>query len=188
MQINGKPPTIREIGDAMQVRSTGQIDYHLNRLEAEELIIRVRRQSRGVVLTQPIGIPIKGRIAAGLPIENYANPDQVLDIGHKLARQNTYALEVEGDSMIGDAICNGDYVVIRPQPSCQNGEIIVAVHRLEENKSSATLKRIFQEHNQVRLQPANSTMEPIYISKQEWDAEWEIQGKVVAIFRQYPTG
>ncbi len=132
-----------------------------------------------------MGIPIMGSIAAGLPIEGAAEPDQMLDAGHGLEQQNSYALMVKGDSMIEDHICDGDYVVIKPQVSCQNGDIVVAVHFLEENKSSATLKRFFQESDQVRLQPANSEMDPIYVPRSEWDTEWHVQGKVVAIFRQY---
>lgn len=187
IHIHGKPPTIREIGEAVHIGSTGQIDYHLNRLEEKGFILRVRGQSRGIKLTQPMGIPIKGRIAAGRPLEHYAKPDQILDVGQDLDYQNTYALEVDGNSMIDDHICSGDYVVIRPQPSCENGDIVVAVHSLEENKSSATLKRFYRERDQIRLQPANSTMAPIVISKREWDDEWRIQGKVVAIFRQCRT-
>jgi repressor LexA len=120
-----------------------------------------------------------------LPIENLPESDQVLEVDQKLVQQRTYALEVAGNSMIDDHICHGDYVVIRPQSSCENGDIVVAVHLLEENKSSATLKRFFQEQDQVRLQPANSMMDPLVIPKQEWEREWRVQGKVVAIFRQY---
>ncbi|HLI68981.1 MAG TPA: transcriptional repressor LexA [Ktedonobacteraceae bacterium] len=183
----GMPPTNREIGQAMKIASTGHVDYHLSMLEKKNYILRESKKSRGIKLVQrpPAGIPIVGRIAAGRPIENYAEPDQMLDVDHDVAQQNTYALEVKGNSMIEDHICDGDYVVIKPQSSCQNGDIVVAVHFLEENKSSATLKRFFLEQGQVRLQPANSEMEPIYISKREWDTEWQVQGKVVAIFRQY---
>jgi repressor LexA len=183
----GMPPTNREIGQAMKIASTGHVDYHLSMLEKKNYILREAKKSRGIKLVQrpPAGIPIVGRIAAGRPIENYAEPDQMLDVDHDVAQQNTYALEVKGNSMIEDHICDGDYVVIKPQSSCQNGDIVVAVHFLEENKSSATLKRFFLEQGQVRLQPANSEMEPIYISKREWDTEWQVQGKVVAIFRQY---
>ena len=84
-------------------------------------------------------------------------------------------------------ICHGDYVVIRPQASCENGDIIAAVPLLEEGQNSVTLKRFFQEQDQVRLQPANSTMDPILIPMHEWDSEWRVQGKVVAIFRQLLT-
>jgi repressor LexA len=87
--------------------------------------------------------------------------------------------------MIEDHICDGDYVVIKPQSTCQNGDIVVALHSQGSEHGSVTLKRFFQEHDRVRLQPANSELEPILIPKSEWDREWEVQGKVVAIFRQY---
>jgi repressor LexA len=184
INANGIPPTKREIAQAMRLSSTGHIDHHLNRLEEKGLIIRVRGSARGIKLPHLRGIPVKGKIAAGSPLENDVDPDQMVDINGELAQLNTYALEVAGTSMIDDHICHGDYVVIRPQLSCQNGDIVVAVHLLEENKSSATLKRFFQEHGRVCLQPANSTMGPIYISMQEWEREWAVQGKVIAIFRQ----
>ncbi|HVU70927.1 MAG TPA: transcriptional repressor LexA [Ktedonobacteraceae bacterium] len=187
MREEGMPPTNREIGQAMKIASTGHVDYHLSMLEKKNYIQREPKKSRGIKLVQqqPVGIPIMGAIAAGLPIESAPEHGQVLDAGRELEQQNTYALVVKGNSMIEDHICDGDYVVIKPQLSCQNGDIVVAVHLLEENKSSATLKRFFQEQDQVRLQPANSSMDPIYVSKREWDTEWQVQGKVVAIFRQY---
>lgn len=187
MRDEGMPPTNREIGQAMKIASTGHVDYHLSMLEKKNYILREPKKSRGIKLVQQraAGIPIMGSIAAGLPIEGATEPDQMLDAGHGLEQQNSYALVVKGNSMIEDHICDGDYVVIKPQPSCQNGDIVVAVHFLEENKSSATLKRFFQEQDQVRLQPANSGMDPIYVSRREWDTEWHVQGKVVAIFRQY---
>lgn len=185
----GMPPTNREIGQAMKIASTGHVDYHLSMLEKKSYIQREPKKSRGIKLVQqpPAGIPIMGSIAAGFPIESATEPDQMLDAGHQVEQQNSYALVVKGDSMIEDHICDGDYVVIKPQSSCQNGDIVVAVHLLEENKSSATLKRFFQEQDQVRLQPANAKMDPIYVSRSEWDTEWRVQGKVVAIFRQYPA-
>ena len=90
--------------------------------------------------------------------------------------------------MIEDHICDGDYVVVKPQSTCSNGDIVVAVH-LQEGSGSATLKRFFQEkdHDRIRLQPANSELEPIFVSRSEWDHEWQVQGKVVAIFRQCPA-
>ena len=78
-------------------------------------------------------------------------------------------------------------MVIKPQTTCNNGDIVVAVHMQQGNSGSATLKRFFQEkeNNRIRLQPANSELDPIFVPKSEWDQEWEVQGKVVAIFRQY---
>jgi len=100
--------------------------------------------------------------------------------------ENAFALVVKGRSMIEDHICDGDYVVVKPQKTCQNGDIVVAVHMQEGVEGSATLKRFFQEkdHDRVRLQPANSELDPILIPRTIWDREWQVQGKVVAIFRQ----
>jgi len=186
----GMPPTNREIGKAMKIASTGHVDYHLSMLEKKNLITREAKKSRGIKLVQQQwGIPIRGVIAAGAPIES-VNEGQLLDAGRDLEQQNTYALVVRGRSMIDDHICDGDYVVIKPQETCENGDIVVAVHLTPGTDGQATLKRFFQEkeHNQVRLQPANSEMSPIFVPRKEWDSEWKVQGKVVAIFRQCGAG
>jgi repressor LexA len=183
----GMPPTNREIGQAMGINSTGHVDYHLTMLEKKNCIVREAKKSRGIKLVHqpPVGIRVMGHIAAGEPLEIYTDADQMLDVGRQIEQQNTYALEVKGRSMIEDHICDGDYVVIKPQSSCENGDIVVAVHFPQGSGGRATLKRFFQESDKVRLQPANSEMNPIYVPKSEWDTEWHIQGKVVAIFRQY---
>lgn len=107
------------------------------------------------------------------------------DAGLPEKDQDAYALVVKGNAMIEDHIRDGDYVVVKPQTTCADGDIVVAVHLKEGAGSSAMLKRFYQEkeHNRIRLQPANSELEPIYISRDEWEREWQIQGKVVAIFR-----
>lgn len=188
MRDEGMPPTNREIGQAMKIASTGHVDYHLSMLEKKSYIQREPKKSRGIKLIQqsPAGIPIKGSIAAGQPLDISDAPGDLLDVGQRVEHQNTYALVVKGRSMIEDHICDGDYVVIKQQSACDNGDIVVAVHMTQGN-GSATLKRFFQEPNQVRLQPANSEMDPIFVPRIEWDTEWQIQGKVVAIFRQYPA-
>ena len=112
------------------------------------------------------------------------DPEKLLDVAADLEQQNTYALVVKGRSMIEDHICDGDYVVIKPQTTCENGDIVVAIHLIPGSDGQATLKRFFQEDDKVRLQPANSEMDPIFIPRSEWDSEWRVQGKVVAIFRQ----
>lgn len=187
IRTEGMPPTNREIGQAMGINSTGHVDYHLSMLEKKGYIIREAKKSRGIKLAhQPsAGIRVMGTIAAGEPLEIFTDADQMLDVGRQLEQQSTYALEVKGRSMIEDHICDGDYVVIKPQSSCENGDIVVAVHFPQGSGGRATLKRFFQEPDKVRLQPANSEMNPIYVPKSEWDTEWHIQGKVVAIFRQY---
>jgi repressor LexA len=189
MDREGMPPTNREIGRALNIASTGHVDYHLTILEKKGLITRQPKKSRGIKLTkQSHGIRIMGAIAAGEPIDIYTDPEQTVDIGRTLSDSDkAYALVVKGRSMIEDHICDGDYVVIKPQKTCQNGDIVVAVHMQEGVSGSATLKRFFQEkeHDRVRLQPANSELEPIFVPKSVWDREWEIQGKVIAIFRHY---
>jgi repressor LexA len=191
MKTEGMPPTNREIGRELQIASTGHVDYHLTMLEKKGWITRQPKKSRGIKLTRQnntgAGIPLMGAIAAGQPLDIYPDATQTIDSGHDLMEnENAYALVVRGRSMIEDHICDGDYVVVKPQSTCQNGDIVVAVHNLEGVNGSATLKRIFQEkeHNRVRLQPANSELEPILIPKNVWDREWVVQGKVIAIFRQ----
>ena len=187
MRAEGMPPTNREIGTAMKIASTGHVDYHLTMLEKKNMIERESKKSRGIRLKQPLwGIRVLGSIAAGEPLEVFTDTDaEVIEAGRELEQQGAYALVVRGQSMIEDHICDRDYVVIKPQKTCENGDIVVAVHMLGGN-GQATLKRFYQEkeQNRVRLQPANSTMDPIFISKTQWDKEWEIQGKVVAIFRK----
>lgn len=183
------PPTNREIGREMQIASTGHVDYHLTMLEKKGLISRQPKKSRGIKLIKHTqsGIPIMGMIAAGEPLDIFSDSEQSIDMGQQLVEsENAYALIVKGRSMIEDHICDGDYVVVKPQSTCQNGDIVVAVHMQEGVSGSATLKRFFQEkeHDRVRLQPANSELEPILIPRSVWDREWQVQGKVVAIFRQ----
>jgi repressor LexA len=183
----GMPPTIREIGRAVNVESTGHIDHILRMLEKQGFIERQKGQSRGIKLTRPTGIPVIGTIAAGKPIDVFDQKDQepleLLSTTRDFQRARAFALLVCGQSMIDDSICNGDYVIIRPQHTCENGDVVVATHLQSGTSGSATLKRFFQEHDQVRLQPANAEMESIVIQKSTWDREWEVQGKVIAILR-----
>jgi len=185
----GMPPTNREIGRALNIASTGHVDYHLGMLQKKGWISRQEKKSRGIKLTKPSkpqGVPVKGYIAAGEPLDVFPEAEDSIDVGPSLLDpENTFALIVKGRSMIEDHICDGDYVVVKPQITCQNGDIVVAVHMQEGVSGSATLKRFFQEkeHDRVRLQPANSELEPILVPKRVWDREWQVQGKVVAIFR-----
>ncbi len=193
IKAEGMPPTNREIGRAMNIASTGHVDYHLTSLEKKGLISRQEKKSRGIKLTKIAneGIAVKGTIAAGQPLDIFSSEEQqTISVGSSVVdADNAYALVVKGRSMIEDHICDGDYVVVKPQSTCQNGDIVVAVHMQEGVEGSATLKRFFQEkdHDRVRLQPANSELDPILIPRNIWDREWQVQGKVVAIFRQCGT-
>src|SRR5579864_4489307 len=191
IRTKGWPPTQREIAVAMGLASTRRVGHHLSILEKKGYITRQAKTSRGIELTKPLrGVRVMGRIAAGEPLEIFEDPVETIDVGRDLERENTYALVVKGRSMIDDHICDGDYVVIKRQSICQNGDIVVAVHR-EGSSGSATLKRFFQERelDRVRLQPANSEMNPIYVPKSEWEDEWQVEGVVVALHRNlYPLG
>jgi repressor LexA len=183
----GRPPTNREIGAEVRILSTGHVDYHLTVLEKKGYIVRERKKSRGIRLAQqePIGLPIHGTIAAGLPLDIYpdAQQQETLDLG---AHTREFVLRVRGNSMIDDQINDGDYVLVLPTESANNGEIIVATCMSSNGGiGAATLKRFYKEDNGVRLQPANSEMEPIHISKKEWDADWKVQGRVTGVFRSY---
>src|SRR5690348_15512004 len=149
MKSEGMPPTNREIGRELNITSTGHVDYHLTMLEKKGLISRQAKKSRGIKLTKQVqreGIPVMGTIAAGEPLDIYSDSTESVDMGQRLAdAENTYALVVRGRSMIEDHICSGDYVVIKPQNICQNGDIVVAVHMQEGMSGSATLKRFYQE-------------------------------------------
>ncbi len=189
MKSEGMPPTNREIGRELNIASTGHVDYHLTMLEKKGCISRQPKKSRGIKLTKQLrgGIPVKGYIAAGEPLDIFSDTMGSVGVALELVdSEQSYALIVRGHSMIEDHICDGDYVVIKPQATCQNGDIVVAVHMQEGVEGSATLKRIFQEkeYDRVRLQPANSELDPILIPKSVWDREWQVQGKVIAICRQ----
>jgi repressor LexA len=183
---HGRPPTNREIGRAVDIASTGHVDYHLTVLEKKGLITRERKTSRGIALAQEQrGLPIQGAIAAGLPLEIYQEPrHETLDLScHRRGRE--YVLQVRGRSMIEDHIADGDYVLVDGDARIEDGDIVVATHTAGTGeRGNATLKRIYKEADQVRLQPANSEMDPIYIAREEWDHEWTVQGKVTAVYRK----
>lgn len=188
IQREGRPPTNREIGLSVGIKSTGHVDHHLSALERKGLIIRERGVSRGIRL-QKQGVPIMGTIAAGQPLEIFevsnANADtDTIDMGGQ-ASPRAFMLRVKGDSMVDDHIADGDYVLIEPGPDAHDGEIVVATHDLGDGASAATLKRFFREKGRVRLQPANAAHQPIYVDSAEWEREWKIQGKVGALFRQW---
>jgi len=185
MRSQGRPPTNREIGAAVHIASTGHVDYHLTVLEKKGLIERDRKKSRGIRFPQSDtrGLTILGTIAAGEPLEIYQDePRQGLDLGR---HTREYVLLVRGDSMVDDHIASGDYVLVDRDAYVSEGDIIVATKRTGSGEQgAATLKRLYREAGRVRLQPANETMDPIYVGADEWDREWEVQGKVTAVYRR----
>ena len=176
----GYPPSVREIAEAVGLASTSAVHHHLTKLEKDGRLQKEATRSRA--LTPPgshaakvVNAPIIGEIAAGQPIEAYEDRSETMSLPAELApRHDTFVLRVRGKSMIEDHIDNGDYVVIQPQETARDGEIVVAI--LDDN--TATLKRFYKERDRVRLQPANSEMEPIYAR------DVKIQGKVIGVIRR----
>lgn len=185
VSVNGHSPTLQEMADALSLRSLATVHEHLQALSRKGIIRRFEGSVRGIeVLDKKIGdalqgieLPLLGFIAAGAPIEPYTDPNATFSVSPALvsAKKRSYVLQVKGDSMIEDGILDGDFVVIEEQNVANNGDIIVA---LLEN-GVATLKRFFKEKDRIRLQPANSTMKPIYAKKVT------VQGKVVGVIRKF---
>ena len=182
----GYPPTIREIGTQMGIKSTNGVNDHLKALERKGFLTRDDLKSRAIRPTgyettgDFISVPVLGRVAAGEPIlaveqaEDTVKVDRVLLGGHR----EVFALRIVGESMIEDGIHDGDYVFVKKSAVARDGEIVIA---LVENE--ATCKRIFRESERVRLQPANASMEPIYVHASDF-RETMIIGTVVGVFRK----
>lgn len=174
------PPTLREISEHLGLKGTATAMQHLEALERKGHIQR-RDGSRGISLTRKPGssvsVPIVGTIKAGMP--ELATEDILgfcqIDASWLKGRGN-FILKVSGDSMCDAGIYNGDYAIIRPQQTAENGEIVVALIDGE-----ATLKRFYREHDHIRLQPENSTMKPIIVRTGE--AETLIAGRLIKTVR-----
>lgn len=126
--------------------------------KAQELLNRPANHGSDSYYQPPLGIPLVGRVAAGLPIEAIENPEFLSLSSHFAAGDNTFALEVTGDSMVDDDIRDGDYVICRRTPLANNGQLVIAI----VDNENATLKRFHKEKTRVRLQPANEDYDPIY--------------------------
>ena len=184
------PPTIRDIQQACNISSTSVVDYNLRILEREGHIRRDREVSRGIEVL--VGgrrrgrVPVLGYIAAGEPTpvptqESWSDFEAIdeLDVPQGLLGEvpaDAYALRVKGTSMIDALVDDGDVVIVRPVDTVKNGDMVVAWLQAEKE---VTLKRLYHEGGRVRLQPANSTMSPIYVDPENV----EVQGKVVAVLR-----
>jgi repressor LexA len=196
VEERGYPPSVREIADAVGLASTSAVHHHLIALERDGLLERGGKHSRALRLigrsTTPaapskvtpfrmpverdtLALPVMGEIAAGQPIEAYEDAAETLEVPASMeARPDSYVLRVRGKSMIDALIDDGDFVIVQPQATARDGDIVVAL--LEDN--GVTLKRYFREQDRIRLQPANAEMEPIYAT------DVQIQGKVVGVIRR----
>ena len=194
---SGYPPSIREIGDAADISSTSVVNYNLNRLVEEGFLSRDQNVSRGLRLTDKLGraaerltnivrVPLVGRIFASEPVllpgtdSPVFGADEAIEITRGLlpSDDGLFALQVKGDSMIDAMVSDGDIVVMTRADEWRNGDMVAVWLR---DREETTLKHIYREGSRVRLQPANPTMQPIYIDNPE---SLEVQGKVMLVVRQ----
>jgi repressor LexA len=204
----GYPPTIREIGEGLDIRSTNGVNDHLKALERKGCLTRDPSKSRALIPTQLarellgggprpsnvvpfsratpkqggrlVEVPIVGRVAAGQPILAQERIEDTVQVDAFLlgTTKKVYGLRVQGDSMIGDGILPGDYVFVKKQLHAANGEIVVAMIDDE-----ATVKRVYFEGDRVRFQPSNPRMAPIYVRESDFRSTM-ILGVVVGIYRK----
>ena len=205
-----RPPTIREIGAAVDISSTSVVNYNLTRLEEREYLMREAEVSRGISFTDKareflgivadnvneaagavaaeiglLKIPLRGNIGASLPLESVLSDfdsydeDDAIEISASMVNgrsQDLFALRVDGDSMIDAMVNDGDIVIMQHQQTANNGDMVAVW--LEDD--TMTLKYFFYDDDQIRLQPANPTMDPIYAQPEDV----QVQGKVMMVLRQ----
>jgi repressor LexA len=178
---HGYPPSVREIGERVGLSSSSTIHAHLKALERRGLISRdptkprALRSEAGAAARDAIVVPIVGKVAAGVPITAAENLEGefVMPSTFVPRASDAFMLRVQGDSMVEAAILDGDLILVRPQKTAQNGEVVVAMMDGE-----ATVKRFYREDGRIRLQPENKEMTPIYAS------DVEIVGRVEAVVRR----
>ncbi|MEK4093255.1 transcriptional repressor LexA [Viridibacillus sp. FSL H8-0110] len=185
VRTKGYPPSVREIGEAVGLASSSTVHGHLARLESKGLIRRDPTKPRAIeILDQQdstiakqgvVHVPLVGKVTAGLPITAIENIEEYFPIpdSYGTTEDQIFMLEIMGESMIEAGILDGDYVIVKQQATASNGEIVVAM--TEDNE--ATVKRFFKEETYFRLQPENSSMEPIIVDRVS------ILGKVVGLYR-----
>jgi repressor LexA len=205
----GYPPTIREIGEAVQIGSTSVVNYNLNKLVKAGYIERAPEVSRGLRLLKYlrgpneeaeyampsardiVQVPYAGRIVASEPVPipgddfgHHIDEDEMIEVPQSLINSKypldkVYALRVNGDSMVDALVGDRDIVILHRQDTAENGDMVAVWLR---NSNETTLKYFYREGATVRLQPANSTMQPIYVDARQV----QIQGRVLAVLRQLP--
>ncbi len=193
IEEHGYSPSFEELAATLKLASLATVHKHILALEAKNYLKRGFNQSRSIEIMPkyfeeqrryaPVteirpstNIPLLGRIAAGVPVEQFASQD-TLDFADYSGDPDTFALQVRGESMIEDHICSGDFVLVQKTDRIRDGEIVVAM----VDGAETTLKRFYDEGEQVRLQPANASMEPIRVPKKTV----QVQGRVLAVLRKY---
>lgn len=188
----GYPPTLREIGNHLGIRSTNGVNDHLRALERKGYLTREDMKSRTLKLTHTpeepalvagedvVEVPVLGRVAAGALTEAIEQPEDTVRVDRMLvgSGRDVFGLRITGESMIEAGIHDGDYVFVRKQLEARRGQIVVALVGDE-----ATCKYFFPERDHVRLEPANQTMAPILIPRHEW-CSTQVLGVVVGVYRK----
>lgn len=181
----GFPPSVREICEAVNLKSTSSVHSHLETLEKNGYIRRDPTKPRAIeivddnfnlVRRETVNVPIVGKVAAGQPLLAMENVEGYFPIPSEFMPNNkTFMLVVEGDSMINAGIFSGDYVLVEQQPTAENGQKVVALV-----DDSATVKTFYKEKDYIRLQPENDSMDPIFVGPEQ---VFQILGKVIGVFR-----
>lgn len=185
IRTRGYAPSVREIGEAVGLKSTSTVHGHLTRMEKKGLLRRDAMKPRAIGLSSAFlpfdenallrEIPVVGRVAAGTPILAEENIEETMTLPEEMVGSGElFILRVRGESMIQAGIMNDDYIVVHRQMNANNGEIVVAMIDDE-----ATVKRFYKENGHIRLQPENDAMEPIIVP------EVTILGKVVSLIRKF---
>ena len=183
----GFPPSVREICEAVELKSTSSVHAHLETLEKNGYIRRDPTKPRTIEILddnfnllrrEMVNVPVVGTVTAGQPILAVENIESYFPVPAEfMPNQQCFILNVQGESMVNAGILDGDQVLVQQQPDAQNGEIVVALLGEE-----ATVKRFYKEKNCYRLQPENDTMEPIIVDS---DQEFKILGQVFGVFRLF---
>lgn len=178
----GYPPSVREICEAVGLRSTSTVHGHLERMERKGLIRRDPTKPRAIEITdgfeskkEIVNIPVVGKVTAGIPILAVENVDDTFPLPFDFVQSSrqTFILKVQGESMIEAGIFDNDYIIVEQRSTANNGEIVVALI-----DDSATVKTFYKESGHIRLQPENLSMEPIIIN------DVKILGKVIGLLRR----
>lgn len=177
IQETGYPPTVRELCEALGVQSSATAFKYLKILEKKGYIRREKEKTRAIkLLPQTRNIPLVGKVAAGNPLLALQEYTEVIPVPEELAgTEDSFLVRVEGDSMLGDHILDGDYVLVHPQNSADNGDIVIALLNREE----VTVKRVHRNRDKITLQPSNPAYQPI-ITK-----DITILGKVIGVIRRF---
>ena len=183
IQQHGYAPSLEEIGRRFSLSSLATVHKHLTNLQEKGFIRRAWNRSRSVELVptrvggRAVELPLLGFVAAGAPIEAVSGNETIVVPETIAGKRDSYVLRVKGDSMIDEQIRDGDYVIVEDRRTADNGEMVIAL----VHGSDVTLKKLYREQGRVRLQPANPSIQPIFVAPDQV----QVQGVVVGVMRRY---